>query len=203
MSGHGGYRAGAGAPRGGISDTRRRLLAAIESGVEKAGRHVGLTGSREEVIEETGARMVCDLILSGQVRDVLAIWGQNATKDKEQNGDKNGKGSLVSALHQASNMLANGTKTVQTPHDQTRDPATTPHNADRTRDTESTAPLKSPDDGLTFIPQKSLPLVVPGTQEGGKGLGATPPGGTSRSDYRVESENFEKNSEIFSGDEND
>jgi len=197
MPGHGGTRANAGAPRGGVSETRRRLIAAIESGVEMAGRNKGLEGTREEVIEQTGAHMVCDLILAGNVRDILAIWGQNVTKGSNEAGNESKKGGLVGALKQASNMLNKnviGTNSGQTTEQGSDNQSTATTLSNSTMDTESIAPLERDKNEMMFIPQKSLALELP-TEEPASQEGATPTPAPSHITYMVESENLEKNSE--------
>lgn len=199
MSGHGGSRAGAGAPRGGASETRRRLIAAIESGLEMAGRSKGLEGSRVEVIEQTGAHMVCDLILAGNVRDILTIWGQNVTKDSGTGADQNSKSSLVGALKQASNMLnngANGTKSVQGESNTYESQEGPTDSSDSAMDTESNARQMRTQNEPMFIPQKSLPLIIPPTEHEPSQEGATPTPTPPHIHNRVDSENLENFSEI-------
>jgi len=204
MAGHGGHRAGAGAPRGGVSETRRLLLAAIESGVELAGRSKGLKGTRSEVIEQTGANMVCDLILAGDVKNVLAIWGQSTGKDSASSPATDNKSGLANALNQASKMLSgqsNGTESVQkipAPH---TEQGTATHQEESTMDTESNAPTLRGKNEMMFIPQQALPLELPAAEEPPKGEGAAPTHPQSDIHYRVEPETLEKNFENSGSEE--
>lgn len=74
--------------------------------MELAGRNSGLTGERAEVIEQTGARIVADMIQAGQGGDVLKLWAVTATKTGAGKGEQGGKSALASALERVSGQLS-------------------------------------------------------------------------------------------------
>ena len=97
----GGARPGAGRPKGGVSDARRRLYAAINRGLAQAGRkkypNMVSQDDEEEAAIQTGAMIVDDMIQAGQGNDVMKLWAAVALKEPE--GEKStGKNTLAEAL---------------------------------------------------------------------------------------------------------
>lgn len=97
----GGARPGAGRPKGGVSDARRRLYAAINRGLAQAGRkkYPGMVSQEdeEEAAIQTGAMIVDDMIQAGQGNDVMKLWAAVALKETEgEKGDR--KNTLAEAL---------------------------------------------------------------------------------------------------------
>ncbi len=208
MAGHGGLRPGAGAPRGGISETRRLLVNGIKRGLAQAGRAKGLTGSDDDVAVESVARIASDLILSGQGRDVLAIFAQVAAK-----GDEPGAGDPKSPLQQAlARMpgLQNGTGVSLAGLAHAEKPADSRENDERHTDhalvTRSDQPFFCPQQ--TLIPPHLEPAhpvprgsdsaraLVPGELAAPAHQAAEPPHPPPRGPREgshLETENFEKN----------
>lgn len=91
---NGGYRPGAGRPKGGISQTRRLINSAITKGLAHAGRakypdKVNST-DLEEAAVDTAAMIVSDMIQAGQGNDVIKVWAQVAIKESDsQNSSSN------------------------------------------------------------------------------------------------------------------
>ena len=101
MATHGGTRPGAGRPKGGITDARRRIMAAINQGLAQAGRRMYPDRvsqvNEDEAAIQTGAMIVDDMIQAGQGNDVMKLWAAVAMKEPE--GDKAGhKNTLAEAL---------------------------------------------------------------------------------------------------------
>lgn len=107
MASHGGARTGAGRPQGGVSQARRLINTAITRGLAYGGKEkapddfVGLND--EEAAVESAARIVSDMILSGQGNDVIKIWSQVATKDNDkESASKNVLAEALARLPQRS-----------------------------------------------------------------------------------------------------
>ena len=104
MSIHGGTRAGAGRPYGGISQTRRLIASAIQQGLAQAGRqkYPGRvhTCDDEQAAVDTAAMIVDDMIQAGQGNDVLKLWAAVAMKESDSNsgGKKNTLAAALSKL---------------------------------------------------------------------------------------------------------
>ena len=101
MTTHGGVRAGAGRPKGGVTDTRRRIISAINQGLAQAGRRMYpdrvSQDDEEQAAIQTGAMIVDDMIQTGQGNDVMKLWAAVAMKEPE--GQKAGhKNTLAEAL---------------------------------------------------------------------------------------------------------
>ena len=175
MAGHGGARPGAGAPQRGVNYARRRLLAAIEGGVEIAGRQKGLTGDRESVIVETAAHMVADMIDAGDLKEVFVLWGQVSAKADDE-GDEDGKKStLSSALLQASRALHAGN--APDSGNTSAPPADNPPDKDEgaTHPQCAGGIVRTPGQPV-FIPQANLPLLINNAEPA---QGSRAPAGTS------------------------
>jgi len=170
MAGHGGSRPGAGGPRGGISETRRLLVAGIKCGLVHAGRAKGLTGTDDEVSIESVARIASDLIMAGQGRDVLAILAQASPK-----GDEAGAGDTESPLQLAMARmpgLQNGTGVSRAVIEHDGKPAESQENEQRPTDnvsvTHGQQPFFSPQHTLIpphLEPCARVPSVPPGACE--------------------------------------
>lgn len=152
MAGHGGSRPGAGAPRGGISETKRLLLRGLKRGLTYAGRDKGLTGSDEEVAVDAVAHITRDLILSGSGRDVLAILAQCTPKGEE--GDPNNESPLLKALNRMPGA-SSVPPSSRLPVIPDKDSAETAEESHPATDPQSVAPPGSP----FFAPQ--FPLIGP------------------------------------------
>ena len=100
METRGGARMGAGRPKGGISQARRLITAAIHKGLADAGRkkYPSLVSTDpEEAAVQTAAMIVDDMIQAGRGGDVLKLWANVAMKENtDEKG--NGKTSLAAAL---------------------------------------------------------------------------------------------------------
>lgn len=105
MNGHGGARAGAGRPQGGISAVRRRLVGGIERGLADAAQRVGIPGeTREELVEAAIADIACSMVLSGRGADVVALYAQLVARGE---GGADGAASpLAAALDRLPGMVA-------------------------------------------------------------------------------------------------
>ena len=98
---NGGYRPGAGRPKGGISQTRRLLQSAITKGLAHAGRtkypdRVSTT-DLEAAAVDTAAMIVSDMIQAGQGHEVIKVWAQVATKETDGQNSQS-KNILADAL---------------------------------------------------------------------------------------------------------
>ena len=83
---------------GGITQSRRILIDAIERGLAIAGRKRGLIGDDEDVAAQTTAHIVSDMVLAGEGRDVIKIYALATSKaDGSQSGNA-AKSSLINAL---------------------------------------------------------------------------------------------------------
>lgn len=191
MAGHGGARPFAGAPRGGISETRRLLLRGLKRGLSIAGRAKGLEGSDDEVAVESVARIASDLILAGQGRDVLAIFAQASAKGDGADDPEN-----ASPLQRALNRLPglkNGTDVSREGLEQPAIAADSRENATRPTDAGSVEHQNQP----FFAPQRILlppdmdptppPVRTPAAEllpPGARGIldGARAPGGAGAGD---------------------
>ncbi len=98
---NGGYRPGAGRPRGGISQTRRLIASAITKGLAHAGRvkYPNMVDSNdlEEAAADTAAMIVSDMIQAGQGNEVIRVWAQVAIKESEGQNSQS-KNILANAL---------------------------------------------------------------------------------------------------------
>lgn len=105
MNGHGGARAGAGRPQGGISAVRRRLVGGIERGLADAAQRVGIPGeTREELVEAAIADIACSMVLSGRGAEVVALYAQLVARGE---GCADGAASpLAAALDRLPGMVA-------------------------------------------------------------------------------------------------
>lgn len=105
MNGHGGARAGAGRPQGGISAVRRRLVGGIERGLADAAQRVGIPGeTREELVEAAIADIACSMVLSGRGAEVVALYAQLVARGE---GGADGAASpLAAALDRLPGMVA-------------------------------------------------------------------------------------------------
>lgn len=78
----GGARVNAGRPAGGIAQARRILLRAIQRGLAKAAIERGLdpdgTRAEDDLALDAASRIVGDMVIAGQGRDVLVLWAQVA-----------------------------------------------------------------------------------------------------------------------------
>lgn len=184
MAGHGGNRSGAGRKPGGLSQTRRMLLKAINQGLTKAGRAKGLTGSDEEIAAESAAHIVSDMIQAGQGADVLKLAAVSApaTDQGEGNGSKS---PLLQALERLPGMQT-GSKPAQALPEQSSDPINTGKTEQSATHTQSEAPDNQP----FFTLQSRLLLNSPG-----RSGTPYPPLGGSPHPIVLDAEPFEKNSE--------
>lgn len=147
MAGHGGARVGSGRPEGGISATKRLLLAGLRRGLAYAARTKGLDGEEEELATETVARIASDLILAGQGRDVLAILAQAAPKSDDGAGDPGKESPLVAALRRLPGMVG-GPESARA----------APGHAETQTNTEP--PTPGPTD-TAFVPPAAPPFFAP------------------------------------------
>lgn len=188
MAGHGGYRPGAGAPKGGVSETRRILVRGIRAGEVLAGRAYGLTGSDEDVAVKTVANIVADMIKSGNGADVLKLQAVVETRAVDDSASGGGS-SLLGALGR---MPAPGAVPAQSQQDIQQDVGldySDTYGAGAT-DAQSVALSKQP----FFSPQKVLEFGGAGGQADGQAdarEGGYPPPGTPPPAYRVDRKNFE------------
>ena len=103
-NGHGGARAGAGRPQGGISDVRRRLVRGIERGLADAARAAGIPGdSDEELVTGAVADIAYGMIRAGRGPEVVALYAQLAARGDGQDG---GSSPLAAALDRLPGMVS-------------------------------------------------------------------------------------------------
>lgn len=103
-NGHGGARAGAGRPQGGISDVRRRLVRGIERGLAAAAREAGIPGGTdEELVTGAVADIAYGMIRAGRGPEVVALYAQLAARGDGQDG---GSSPLAAALDRLPGMVA-------------------------------------------------------------------------------------------------
>ena len=116
MATHGGNRAGAGRPKGGVSDTRRMITTAITKGLAHAGmtKYPGRVSTTdiEQAATDTAAMVVSDMIQAGQGNEVLKIWSQVALKD---GGQKSQSGSILANALASLPSRSHDTDMTQTP----------------------------------------------------------------------------------------
>lgn len=200
---HGGARPGAGAPKGGVSHSRRLILGALQKGFTLAGRQAGIPGQdAEEVAMNTAAVVICDMVRRGDGHLAIGLWSQNikANDGKEGSGDQP-KDPLMDGLKRAAAHL-NGTPAAHLPAPDTGNGTTTPIEEPGTSPHDATVPPVEDLSGFTF---ENQPGLFPGSLDDAAGAlfeaeppardRATPPGGTPPIPYGVESETLEKNFE--------
>jgi len=155
---HGGPRAGAGRPEGGISATRRLLVRALTRGLAIAGRSKGLEGTDDEVATESAARIAADLIVAGRGDEVLKLLAV-ASPANEPAGGKDGEDSLLSRSLRRLPGMGSGAVPVparsQVIEAEAAEGLQSQENASGPTDTQSSGPGLAP----FFAPQ--LPLVAP------------------------------------------
>ena len=157
MSTRGGTRTGAGRPKGGVTDTRRRIIAAISQGLAQAGRRmhpdrVNAVDDDQAAIQ-TGAMIVDDMIQAGQGNDVMKLWAAVALKETDsQSSEKNTLARALSRLPGAG-YVADVTQKAET---ELQPPLT----EGGTTHTDRVAPNNQP----YFAPQVPLMLNDPVTE---------------------------------------
>ncbi len=160
MTTHGGTRTGAGRPQGGISQARRLITDAIQSGLAQAGRkkypdRVHPT-DLESAAVQTGAMIVDDMIQAGQGNDVMKLWAAVSMKENESD-----KGNTKNTLYQAlSSLPAAGHVSDVSQIGTNRLEAPEPEGG--TTHTERDAPHNQP----FFAPQNCLELSEPDDDSG-------------------------------------
>jgi hypothetical protein len=82
------------------------IIRGLTRGLASAMRAKGAQGDEEELAIAAVAHIASDLILSGQGRDVLAIYAQAAPKSDDGDGDERHKSPLVRALERLPGMVA-------------------------------------------------------------------------------------------------
>ena len=153
---NGGYRPGAGRPKGGISQTRRLLDSAITKGLAHAGRtkypDMVSTTDLEAAAVDTAAMIVSDMIQSGQGHEVIKVWAQVASRETsgQNNPSKNILADALSRLPSASHV----TDMSQTYESEPEPLDNTGLADDRPTDTKSNGALNLP----FFAPQVPLDL---------------------------------------------
>lgn len=194
--GHGGKRPGAGAPRGGVSETRRLLVRAINGGLAMAGRARGLRGDDAAVRVATAEHIVSDMILAGQGADVLKLAAVVGSPKAEDPSDGE-RSPLAAALGRLPGISPGPGRSQTQPYEE-RAPANSTSYGDGTHDQQSDAPLAQP----FFAPQTLLPLADPGppspvepAAQGRRAGGGYPPSGATPPYDRVGAPPFEKNQE--------
>lgn len=185
MSGHGGARSGAGAPKGGVSQLRRIMSTAINQGLERAGRSKGLTGTGEEVAQAAASHIISDMIIAGNGADVLKLA---AAVDHNKGADNTGESSAVLAALKAKPGRRIGILSAQEQYQQVENETISSTYDERTIDIESTAQENSsffnPEQPF-FSPQNILSF------EGDAPAPPTPPSPPSFNSLGVGGKNFE------------
>jgi hypothetical protein len=202
MSGWGGARPGAGAPRGGISDTSRILRNAIKRGLAHAGAtKYGIGGDIEEQATQTAAMIVSDMVLAGEGAKVIDVLSRISPRaDDNGRGGSDGKSPLTAALERMAGKLY-GAIPAQSAGQAQGDPTGADSYKQSAPDPESGAPAISAA-GPYFAPQ--LPLLdpaagaapMPGQVEGARG--GYPPSGPAPDHSGLDAENFENFSDPVS-----
>lgn len=151
---NGGYRPGAGRPKGGISQTRRLIASAITKGLAHAGRtkypdRVSST-DLEEAAADTAAMIVSDMIQAGQGNEVIKVWAQVAIKESEGQNCQS-KNILADALSRLPSP-SHDTDMTRTREAEPEAPDTKGLADDRPTDTKSNGSLNLP----FFAPQVPL-----------------------------------------------
>lgn len=155
MTTHGGVRSGAGRPIGGVTDARRRIVAAINQGLAQAGRKMYpdrvSQDDEEQAAIQTGAMIVDDMIQAGQGNDVLKLWAVVAMKepDGEKSSNRNTLAEALSRLPAAGQVSDVSRINVKQPEARETEGGTT--------HTEREAPHNS----TWFAPQAPLLLNDP------------------------------------------
>ena len=153
---NGGYRPGAGRPKGGISQTRRLINSAITKGLAQAGRtkfpdRVSCT-DLEAAAVDTAAMIVSDMIQAGQGHEVIKVWAQVATKegDGQNSQSKNILADALSRLPSPSHV----SDMSRSHNPEPQPPDNTGLDEGRPTDTKSNGALNLP----FFAPQVPLDL---------------------------------------------
>ena len=185
MSSHGGARSGAGRPKGGVSQTRRLLSAAITKGLATAGRRKfgsEMSQDDETAATQTAAMLVADMIDAGQGADVLKLWAQVSSKDQQEQPQGSSLEAALKALPSASCVAL----VTQAGDSGEQMPVKTIVCSGRTTDNESDVLPPQPAGSTYFAPQQ--PLLIDRQTPGGH-----PPSGQPPHPIYLDSENFEKN----------
>ena len=161
LSTHGGARMGAGRPKGGISQSRRLLLRALQRGLEIAGREKGIAGTDEAVATEAAAQIAADLIRTGRGDEVLKLLAVSQAKIGDGAPGDDEETPLSRALKALPGMV--GVPAASLPADPTpAEPEYLPAQSSACAHTESLGATHS--GSVTrinqpfFIPQAALPL---------------------------------------------
>ena len=194
MTTHGGARSGAGRPKGGVSQLRRIMQAAITKGLADAGREKYgdlMPEDDREAAVVTGSMIVQDMINAGKGDDVLKLAAVIQSKDT---GESDGESTLEAALKRlptasrdtfmSSGEGEQGQKTTQSGS-----------YGESATDTESGAHVFTPDGGSFFSPQQALLMHSEPTTAnptGDRQAPPTPPGATPDSHMGLDLKNFEK-----------
>lgn len=153
---NGGYRPGAGRPKGGISQTRRLMASAIAKGLAHAGRtkypDMVSPTDMEEAAADTAAMIVSDMIQAGQGNEVIKLWAQVAIKesDGQNSQSKNILADALSRLPSPSHV----SDMSQSHNPEPQTPDNTGLDEGRPTDTKSIGALNLP----FFAPQVPLDL---------------------------------------------
>lgn len=99
MAGHGGARPGAGRPPGGVTQSRRLLVRALQRGLAMAvqDRHPGIRGAEEELALAGAAEIARQMIHAGQGDHVLALLAKVALDQAPREAGEGEGGSLLGA----------------------------------------------------------------------------------------------------------
>ncbi len=190
MASHGGTRAGAGRPEGGVSQAKRLLNRALMRGLEIAGRERGLVGDADEVATEAAARIASDLVLAGRGDEVLKLLAVAGVNDDKKPGEKS---PLLHALERMPGMpAAQGAPITGQTFTQAPDPADIP--ATRPADNQSEAQTSAPFFALQrpLLPAELAPAQAPGG-------GGAPPLPAPAPHMGLRAENFEKTQNATEG----
>lgn len=215
---------GAGRPKGGISQSRRLLLRALQRGLEIAGREKGLAGTDEAVATEAAAQIAADLIRTGRGDEVLKLLAVSQAKIGDGAPGDDDETPLSRALKALPGMV--GVPAASLPADPT--PAEPEYLPAQSSACAPDEPLGATHSGSVarinqpfFIPQAALPLrptpeadadacTTPAASQldaDARGLrgyaagahpaggGAPPPAGASPGAIYLRGKNFEKNPE--------
>lgn len=148
---HGGARAGAGRPSGGVSQTRRLLVAGLQRGLVLAGTDKGFQGTPEEIGIQTVAGIVSDMIQAGEGRNVLQLL---ALSEHGGAGSSQGEDSALMAALKRMPGMSNGPDSSPVSTTAEQPPATARLNAPGTTDAQSAVRAGQP----YFRPQQRLVL---------------------------------------------
>ena len=159
MAGHGGSRSGAGRPKGGLSQTRRLLEGAITEGLAHAGRsryaqHMTETDTEEDA-RRTAAMIVSDMIQAGEGKEVMKLWVQVSTGEK--NGQGNGGSATLADALSALPSLPDGANVPQSTTPEEENATISGDYIERATDNGFVAPQN----GTFFTPQQGLLVDLP------------------------------------------